>query len=196
MVNWFIYLDSRDITFTGEGDESDPICLSSSPVPPPPADESSSQQKTSNGGSTSPKQSSPQSRPTTFLEMPGADQQTLKVAKRKICSVEIIESSDEEEPAKPTPISPSPAKMNKEVFNMFPLNSHLLQLFSTQLNILKISLLLSTHNLWFNHITIIKEGPCQNCDFWLCRFPTSHHLNGKRPELRSWTWPWPSFDYN
>ena len=81
--------------------------------------------------------------------MPAADQQTLKVAKRKICSVEIIESSDEEEPAKPTPISPSPAKMNKEVFNMFPLNSHLVQLSSAQLNILKISLLLSTHNLWF-----------------------------------------------
>ena len=116
--NFNIY--SRLIAFTGEGDESDPICLSSSPVPPPPADDSSSQQKTSNGGATSPKQSSQQSRPPTFLEMPSADQQqTLKVAKRKICSVEIIESSDEEEPAKPTPISPSPAKMNKEVSKMF-----------------------------------------------------------------------------
>merc|ERR1712226_1249142 len=62
-----------------EGDESDPICLSSSPVPQevpssPPVDR---QQENSNGGS--PKQSSqPTSRPNPNQE--------VKVAKRKICS--------------------------------------------------------------------------------------------------------------
>merc|ERR1712032_1237288 len=70
-----------------QGDASDPICLSSSPVPQegsssPPVDR---QPENSNG------RSSNKSSPVT--SQPNSNQ-WAKVAKRKICSVEIIESSD------------------------------------------------------------------------------------------------------
>merc|ERR1712110_812617 len=89
-----------------EGDESDPICLSSSPVPQevpssPPVDR---QQENSNGGSS--KRSSPPTRPDS--------PQGAKVAKRKICSVEIIESSDDDESSQAATTSPSSSPQKKE----------------------------------------------------------------------------------
>merc|ERR1712210_385291 len=76
-------------TSIGEGDASDPICPSSSPVPQEVPSSPSVDRRPANSNGGSPKQSSPPtSRPNT--------DQGAKVAKRKICSVEIIESSDDE----------------------------------------------------------------------------------------------------
>merc|ERR1719500_2555202 len=95
-------------TSTGEGDASDPICLSSSPVPQEDPSSPSADRRPANSNGGSPKQSSP---PTS---RPNSDQ-GAKVAKRKICSVEIIESSDDEESPQQTPPSPLSPQKKEEV---------------------------------------------------------------------------------
>merc|ERR1712181_123317 len=90
-----------------QGDESDPICLSSSPVPQEVPSSYSVDRQAENSNGRSSKQSSP------VTSQPNSDQ-GAKVAKRKICSVEIIESSDDEESSQPAPTSPSSPRQNKE----------------------------------------------------------------------------------
>merc|ERR1712181_177398 len=89
------------------GDASDPICLSSSPVPQGVPSSPSVDRRPENSNGRSSKQSSP------VTSQPNSDQ-GAKVAKRKICSVEIIESSDDEESSQPAPTSPSSPRQNKE----------------------------------------------------------------------------------
>merc|ERR1712192_199840 len=90
-----------------QGDESDPICLSSSPVPQEVPSSYSVDRQAENSNGRSSKQSSP------VTSQPDSNQ-GAKVAKRKICSVEIIESSDDEESSQPTPASPSTPHQKKE----------------------------------------------------------------------------------